>query len=208
MISVNSWPETRPGTASRAARVVRTGGVLLYPTATVYGLGCDPRDADAVRRIRALKGRDERSPLLILTDEWERVASWIVVGSDAQRRLMERVPPLAVTVLFELRNEAFAAVRGTSSLVGIRATGHPFCRELIERVGIPVVSTSANPTGAPSPRRFDEIDDDLLRAVDGAVESDEPLDGAASTVVRFDDGRLEILREGAVPPEELERIVG
>lgn len=205
---MSSWPETDPGTIARAARVIRTGGVLIHPTATVYGLGCDPRDADAVRRVRALKGRDERSPLLILTDEWERVAPWIVVDSAAQRRLMERIPPLAVTVLFEVENEAFAAVRGTSPLVGIRATGHPFCRELIDRVGIPVVSTSANPTGAPSPHRFDEIDEDLLRAVGGAVESTESLDGAASTVVRFDDGALEILREGAVSPEELERIVG
>lgn len=204
---MSPWSQDDPTTLDRAARVIRGGGVLLYPTATVYGLGCHPERAESVARIREVKGRDAESPLLVLTDDWRRVESWIEVCSEAQGRLMEKIPPLAVTILFEVEDHVLPAVRGSSSSLGIRATGHGFCRGLVDWAGTPIVSTSANPTGRSAPRRFEEIDPELLEAVDGAVEAAGAPGGEASTVVRFAEGEPEIVREGAVSRAEIEAVI-
>lgn len=204
------WRADDPDTLDRAADLVRRGEILCYPTTTVYGLGCDPTDEEAVARIREIKGRDPDEPLLVITDEWSRVADWIRGGldglSDAHRRLMERIPPLAVTLLLEAEEEAVSALRGSSSEVGVRATADPFCRALVARAGTPLVSTSANSSGQPAPSRFEDVEERILGAVDGAVAARRPLGGTASTVARVRDGKVEVLREGAAKEEELVRL--
>lgn len=183
---------------ARAVAVVRRGGVLVYPTETVYGLGGDPTH-DAVRaRVRALKGRDAVKPMLVLTDEWARVRGWIREPSVPHRRLMVHEPALPVTLLFEPSECAPEGLSGPGGQVGIRRTSDPFCCALIAEADRALLSTSANPAGEPAPRRFDEIDAALRRAVDLVVDAGRELAGVPSTVVRIQEGGMEVLREGAV----------
>ena len=191
----------------RAAAVVRAGGVLVYPTETVYGLGCDPARAEAVARVRAVKGRDAARPMLALTDRWGRVAPWLAGLTDAHRRLMQHAPPLPVTIVFEASEAAPPALVSAEGGIGVRRTTDPFCRALVAGAGTPVLSTSANRAGAPAVHRFEDLDPAVTDAVDLAVDAGHALGGTPSTVVRIDAGRLVVLREGTVNAETLRAIV-
>src|SRR5690606_2430759 len=126
--------------------------------------------------------------------------------TDLHRRLMRHDPPLPVTLVFDASNEAPPALVGPEGTVAIRRTSDPFCRALVAAAGRPVLSTSANRAGEPPVSRFEDLDPAVLAAADHAVDAGRPLGGVPSTVVRIVDGRLVVLREGAVGIDELERV--
>lgn len=203
------------GAVTRAAAIVRAGGVIVYPTETVYGLGCDPANAEAVARVRAIKGRDADKPMLAITDRWGRVAPWIApsTGSgqagltDVHRALMQHEPPLPVTIVFDASDDAPPGLVSAEGGIGIRRTTDPFCRALVVAADTPVLSTSANRAGRPPVARFAHLDAAVLDAVDDVVDAGHELGGTPSTVVRVANGKLVVLREGAVGAAELHRIV-
>lgn len=194
-------------TVERAAEVVRAGGVLVYPTETVYGLGCDPFDAATVARVRAVKGRDADRPMLALTDRWGRIAPWLAGLTDAHRHLMQHEPPLPVTIVFDASEAAPPSLVSAESGIGVRRTTDPFCRALVAEADTPVLSTSANRAGQPPAHRFADLDPAVTDAVDLVVDAGRDLGGTPSTVVRIEGGQLVILREGAVDADTLHRIV-
>ncbi len=194
---------TDGGGVERAAEVVCAGGVIVYPTETVYGLGCDPTDADAVARVRAVKGRDADRPMLALTDAWGRVEAWLAGLTDAHRRLMQHDPPLPVTLVFDASGAAPRALVSTGGTraggtVGLRRTSDLLCRALIAVADRPLLSTSANRAGRPPASRFADLDPAVAGAADLALDAGHALGGTPSTVVRIDRGRCVVLREGAV----------
>ena len=190
-----------------AAACVRAGGVLVYPTETVYGIGGDPAREDVVRRIQALKGRDADKPMLLLTDTWDRALPWVAEVTPVHRRIMAHEPPLPVTLLFVPTPAAPAAFRGKSDKIGIRRTPDPFCRAVIAQADRLLLSTSANPAGAPPPRAFDDIAPELLAGADYAVDAGRPLAGVPSTVVDVVGGRLHVVRAGAVSEAQLAAVL-
>lgn len=193
------------GAVEAASACLHDGGVLLYPTETVYGLGADPAHEAALRRIHRIKGRDAGKPILVLTDTWARVADWMAARTPLHERLMAADLPL--TLLFEATAQVPALLRGNSPYIGIRRTRHPFCRAVIEATACPLCSTSANRAGAPPPVHFDEVARDLLDAVDCAIDAGTPLQGTPSTVVAVENGRVKVLRPGAVSTAALQEIV-
>ena len=191
---------------ARAAAVIRNGGVLVYPTETVYGIGCDPTRTDAVARVCAVKGRDADRPMLALTDRWGRVEMWIADLTVVHRRLMQR-DDLPVTIVFDASEAAPAGLVSTEGGIGIRRTLSPFCRALVSAADVPVLSTSANRAGEPAVSNFARLAPEVVDAVDLAIDAGDVLGGIASTVVRVENGRLVVLREGAVAAATLHQIV-
>jgi L-threonylcarbamoyladenylate synthase len=199
--------EGEEGLVERAAAVVRAGGVLVYPTETVYGIGCDPANTEAVARVRAVKGRDADKPMLAITDRWGRVAPWITGLTDVHRSLMQHAPPLPVTIVFDASDDAPPGLVSPQGGIGIRRTTDPFCRALVAAADTPVLSTSANRAGRSPVARFADLDAAVLDAVDEAIDAGHDLGGTPSTVVRVADGELVVLRKGAVDAATLHRIV-
>lgn len=193
------------GWVRRADEVVRNAGVILYPTETVYGLGCDPHAGEAIRRIERLKGRASGKPMLVLTDAWSRVAGWISGDVEEVLSLFEGLP---VTFLLPASDTAPPALVGSVGDVGMRRTVDPFCRALIQAIERPITSTSANPSGAPTPTNLEEVDEHLANRVDLVVPTSRRLGGVASTILRLSEGRLSLVREGAVTEEELRKALG
>lgn len=189
-----------------ASDAVRAGAVLLYPTETVYGLGGDAGRSDVLARVRQLKGRGDYSPVLVLTDSWERVASWAGAG-DAAARVMAHDPPLAVTLLLPAAPAAPPWLVGPEGLVGIRRTGDPFCAALVRAAGAPITSTSANRSGEPAPAELESVGPAIRAGADLEVDAGRRLPGVASTVARIDDaGRVTIVRPGPVDAATLESV--
>ena len=154
---------------TQCLKVLSDGGLILYPTDTVWGIGCDATNAEAVKRVYQLKQRDDSKALIVLIDSADHLDHYVVDVPMIARELIDvAVKPL--TIIYEGAFNLAPNVLGEKDSVGIRIPNDEFCHRLCERYGRPIVSTSANVSGQPTARTFADIDADIVKAVDYAVE--------------------------------------
>ena len=171
---------------ARAARIVRTGGVIAYPTEAVFGLGCLPRDRRAVMRVLAIKRRSWRKGLILIGAELAQLERYVVLPPEPRRGEILASWPGPHTWVLDARAEAPRWITGGSASVAVRVTAHPVAAELCRAVGDALVSTSANLSRRPPHRRLLKLRSDLGAEVDYVLAG--PLGGlAAPTAIR--DGR-------------------
>lgn len=188
---------------SDAVETLRRGGVILYPTDTVWGLGCDATNPEAVRKIYDIKKRPDSKSLVLLASDLDMVARYIREIPDMAIRLVE-VNDRPMTIIYpdaitgkEYRGLAENAVAEDGS-VGIRIPMADFCRDLVHRFGNPIVSTSANISGEPTPKRFAGVPQAIKDAVDCILDPslERQSTGAASSIIRVGlDGTIDIIRK-------------
>jgi L-threonylcarbamoyladenylate synthase len=135
----------------RAARIIRNGGVIAYPTEAVFGLGCDPSNKDAVRRILAIKGRPARAGLILIAATADQLRGWIACTREEERRLASRTKR-PVTWVVTAGARASRLITGRRGTIAVRITRHPVAADLCRQVDSPLVSTSANRHGRPPTR--------------------------------------------------------
>ena len=179
-----------------AISVLQSGGIILYPTDTVWGIGCDATNENAVAKIYALKKRsDEKSMIVLLADENEIIK--YVTQPDA--KIFDYIKGInkPTTFIYEGGiNLAKNMIQGDGS-IGIRITSNAFCKKLITRFGKPLVSTSANISGYPSPAIFEDVDYEIKNGVDYIVQhrQDDVTTASPSAIVKLNaDGSLTIIR--------------
>jgi len=177
-------------------KILNDGGLILYPTDTVWGIGCDATDEAAVQKVYALKNRDDRKALICL------------VANDAMlERHVENVPDLAydimdlstkpTTIIYDAPKGVAKNLIAPDDTLAVRVASDRFCRNLITKFRKPIVSTSANVSGKPSPRGFHEISEAILKGVDYVVnlQSEQP-NAVPSSIIRLaNDGKVKIIRE-------------
>jgi len=189
-----------------AAALLRSGGVVAFPTETVYGLGADATNEAAVERIFTAKGRPSDNPLIVHVADKAQAEALIEECGPAARRLMERFWPGPLTLVLPLKPGAVAR-RVTAGLdtVALRMPDHPLARRLIAAAGCPVAAPSANRSGRPSTTTADHVLEDLNGRIDGVLDGGPAGIGLESTVVRITDGggRIEVLRPGGITVEDL-----
>ncbi|MBL7818630.1 MAG: threonylcarbamoyl-AMP synthase [Saprospiraceae bacterium] len=178
--------------------VLRHGGVILYPTDTIWGLGCDATNAEAVDKISTIKERTPDKGYVLLVDSVEMLKKHVgIVHPRVETLLSYHVRPL--TIIYDEAFGVASNVLAPDGSVGIRVTQDPFCRELIAQFGKPIVSTSANRSGAPFPAHFGEISSDVLEKVDLVVKYKQDVKerGEPSVIARFNREyeELDFLRE-------------
>ncbi|MBR6345820.1 MAG: threonylcarbamoyl-AMP synthase [Bacteroidales bacterium] len=192
---------------SKALETLRAGGVILYPTDTVWGLGCDATNPDAVRRIFGIKRRDDSKSLVLLAADLDMVARYVKAVPPMAIDLVE-VNDAPMTIVYpdaiaqtdpdaSDRYHLAANVVASDGSVGIRIPLMQFCRDLAYKLGRPLVSTSANISGEPSPRKLTDIPSEIQEAVDFVVPPslDRESTGKASQIIRVGmDGEVEIIR--------------
>ena len=199
---------------SEALRVVREGGVILYPTDTVWGIGCDACNAAAVARVFEIKRRPDAKSLVLLASDLDMVAKYVKeVPSIAVDLVEVNDAPMTLIYPGAICSEAgdrwhlAANVVAEDGSVGIRIpcnpscpapTGHLWCRQLVYKLGRPLVSTSANISGEPTPQRFSQIPQEIKDAVDFVVPPsvDTASTGRASQILKVGlRGEIEIIRK-------------
>ena len=181
----------------RAARVLTGGGVILYPTDTIYGLGCRATDGEAVGRIYAMKGRPPSMPSLILVGSAAMVERFVAGIPPVARTLMDRFLPGPLTLLFRSTGTVPGALTAGTGRIGIRFPAHEFCARLAERCDDAIVSTSANVSGMPPPAEPADIFRQFASSVDLVVNAGK-LVSRPSTVADISGGVLVVLREGVI----------
>lgn len=177
-------------------KVLSEGGTLLYPTDTIWGLGCDATNTEAVRKIYQIKGRSEAKSLIILLDHIDRLSDYIEKVPDITGDLLASISN-PVTIIYSNARKLAPNVIAPDGTIAIRIVKDDFCTELIRRYGKPIVSTSANLSGADPPALFSQIADEIRNAVDYTVEykQDYYTRSKPSTIIRLrDDGMYTIIR--------------
>ena len=182
---------------NKAVDVLKSGGVILYPTDTVWGLGCDATNEEAVAKINAIKGRAADKSFIVLLNSDNQLQSYVTEIPDVAYELIEYAEnPL--TIIFSGAKNLAKNVINSDGTVGIRVVKHSFCEQLIQRFRRPITSTSANISGEPTPRFFDEISQDLIEAVDYVVdfEQDLRIPKKPSTIIKLGpSGQFEFIRK-------------
>lgn len=181
---------------AQCLKVLSAGGLILYPTDTVWGIGCDATNADAVRRVYQLKQRDDSKALIVLIDSADHLDHYVVDVPMIARELIDvAVNPL--TIIYEGAYNIAPNVLGNEDSVGIRIPNDEFCHRLCERFGKPIVSTSANVSGEPTANRFADIDSTIVNGVDYAVEyrrNDTTKHQPSNIILLSRDGTFKIIR--------------
>ncbi|TDQ07424.1 L-threonylcarbamoyladenylate synthase [Pedobacter metabolipauper] len=173
----------------KALDVLKDGGVILYPTDTVWGLGCDATNEAAVEKINAIKGRASDKSFIILLDNDSKLQSYVSEVPDVAYDLIEYAENPLTIIFSGAKNLAKNVVHEDGS-VGIRVVKHEFCQQLIQRFRKPITSTSANLSGEPTPAYFDKISDEIKEAVDLVVDFEQELrsDKKPSTIMKLAPG--------------------
>ncbi len=177
-------------------KALNEGGILIYPTDTIWGIGCDATSEEAVARIYEIKKRAESKSLVTLVSDWEMLKKYVPVLPDGvQEFLRETTKP--TTVIYADPHGIASNAISSDNTIAIRMPKNDFCIELIRAFGKPIVSTSANYSGSPSPTCFSDIEEGLLAKADYIVNlSRHEIQESASQIVRFDqDGQIIYIRK-------------
>ena len=181
----------------RACDVLYHGGVILYPTDTVWGIGCDATNEEAVRRVYEIKQRVDNKAMLVLVDNDVKVDFYVREVPAVAWDLIE-LSTKPLTIIYDGARNLAPNLIGEDGSVGIRVTREEFSKQLCYRFKKAIVSTSANIGGQPSPRCFDEISEEIKQAVDYIVEvrQDEPAGAAPSSIIKLGaHGEVKVIRE-------------
>jgi L-threonylcarbamoyladenylate synthase len=181
----------------RTVEILRDGGVILYPTDTVWGLGCDATNEKAVKRIFEIKKRTDSKAMIILIDNPSKLQNYVEEVPDIAWDLIEFSEKPLTIIYPQAKNLAVNLIAGDKT-IGIRVTKEDFSKNLCAQFRIPVVSTSANVSGNPTPLNFDQISDEIKSAVDYVVNfRQEDLSKAKpSSIIKLGKGNLfELIRE-------------
>lgn len=180
----------------KAGSHILSGGTILYPTDTIWGLGCDATNGDAVRKIYEIKQRSDHKSMLVLMDSPAMLASYLEQVPDRALEII-RSAEKPTTIIFPGAKNFAPALLAADGSVGIRITSDPFCRQLIAYTGRPIVSTSANVSGMPAPATFNEIESFIRERVDHVVDwrQDEINPLTPSTIIKMDQkGAITLIR--------------
>ena len=170
----------------QALKTLQSGGVILYPTDTVWGLGCDATNEAAAEKINQIKGRAADKSFIILLDTNSKIQSYVSEVPEVAYDLIEYAEnPL--TVIFSNAKNLAPNVINQDGTVGIRVVNHDFCKQLLQRFRKPIVSTSANISGQPTPQFFDQISEEVKEKVDYVVtlEQESRTPKKPSTIIKL-----------------------
>ena len=191
-----------------AAKILQEGGLVAFPTETVYGLGGNGLDSAACEKIYLAKGRPSDNPLILHISDFEELEPIVREVSPAAQKLMDAFWPGPLTMVFPKADIVPEKATGGLDTVAVRFPSHPVARAIIRAAGLPIAAPSANSSGKPSPTRASHVEFDLNGKIDMIVDGGAAEWGLESTIVDVSGEVPMILRPGAVTKEMMEEVVG
>lgn len=193
---------------SVAGDIIKNGGLVLFPTETVYGIGANGLNSDAVQKIFIAKGRKQDNPLILHISSMEMLNTIAQNISEIEYKLMDAFWPGPFTIILNKTKIVPSVVTGGLDTVGVRMPSGEIARELINKANVPIAAPSANISGKPSGTNVKDIFDELHNKVDYIIDGGECDVGLESTVVRVIDGVPTILRPGGITPAQISAVAG
>jgi len=206
LLHLNS-EEVEESTLVAAFDVIRTGGVIVYPTETLYGIGADATSSAAVRKVLQVKKRKDTKPILVIVHSVEILQLLVAEIPASAERLMTAFWPGPLTLVFKALRGIPEEVTQGSGTVGARIPSNAFCLELLRRCNCPLTSTSANISGEPIHRTIDEIKKALDEGIDLFIDAGVLPESKPSTVVSVVPENPKLIREGVISFDSLRKVV-
>ena len=182
---------------NKTFEVLKNGGIILYPTDTIWGIGCDATNPAAIDKIYKLKQRNDSKSMIVLVDVPGRIPSYTSEIPEIAWDLIE-LSDKPLTIIFPKAKNLATNLVAQEGSVGIRVVNHEFCKRLIQRLGKPIVSTSANISGQPFPQNYNDISIEIKNGVDYIVPEiyNNPLTNRPSSIIAIGEGGLiKVIRE-------------
>lgn len=193
---------------SAAVQVLKGGGVIVFPTETLYGLGADALNDAAVEKVFQLKGRDPHNPIPVLVADLEMLHTLVAKVPTTAQKLMERYWPGPLTLVLPGKKNIPKPLCNSSGGVGIRISSQSIATLLVNGLGRPLTATSANPSGKEPARTLQEAKNYFANRVDVFVDGGTLTSKSGSTVVEVMEDSIKIIREGEINAYELRQILG
>lgn len=192
----------------KAGEIIRKGGVVAFPTETVYGLGASAYDADAIAKIYKAKGRPSDNPLIVhIADVSEVYKVAREVPEDA-KKLFDAFAPGPFTLILKKNPQISDVVTAGLDTVGVRIPSHPVAREFLSEAGVPVAAPSANISGKPSPTEAEHVIADMQGKIDAIICGGASSVGVESTIIDMTEDVPVILRPGGITPDDIKKVCG
>ena len=181
---------------NKAIEVLKRGGIILYPTDTVWGIGCDARNAEAVQKIYDLKKRDDSKALICLVNNYSMLEKHVDNVPKMAYTILD-IADKPTTVIYDAPANVAENLIANDNTLAIRIVDHDFCKKMIRYLGRPIVSTSANLSGKTAPKSFKKIDEAIINGVDYVVNLHRDRNGGnPSTIIKLSNsGGVKIIRE-------------
>ena len=190
-----------------AATILQSGGLVVFPTETVYGLGANGLDENAIQKLYEVKQRPLNKPISLLVNNIEMVEKIAKNITEVEYKLMERFFPGPLTIILEKRDIIPDILTSNTNTVGIRMPSGEIAKKLIEFAGVPIATSSSNISGKPSGTNITDIKKDFEGKVDCFIDNGESEIGVPSTVIRIIDNIPHILRQGTISEEEIRKFI-
>ena len=189
----------------KAAELIKKGKIVVFPTETVYGIGTNGLNQEAVKKLYQVKQRPLNKPITLLVSNMEMVNLVAKDISEIEYKIMEKFFPGPLTIILKKKDVVPDIVTAGGQTVGIRMPRGEVARKLVELAGAPIAAPSANITGEPSGTNLKEIEKHFKEKVDFYIDGGESELGLASTIVQVVNGKPQILRQGSITLEEIEK---
>lgn len=191
----------------KAAEVINNGGIVLFPTETVYGIGANALNDDAVKKIFIAKGRAQDNPLILHISDMDMLDDVAENITEVEYKLMDAFWPGPFTIILNKKDGIAKIATCNGNTVGVRMPSNKIAHDLIKESGVPIAAPSANISGKPSGTNLTDIIDELKDKVDYIIDGGETDIGIESTVVRVINDEVKILRPGKITKEDIQKIM-
>lgn len=191
---------------NRTVQVLKDGGIVIFPTETVYGIGANAYNSEAVRRIYEVKNRPDEKPLSIMVSGIDEIEKYAVIENESERKIINSFMPGPITVILKKKPGLFDYISSGKDTIGIRIPDNKIVLEILKKLQLPIVAPSANISGMPSGVDLNNILKDFDGKVDVCINGGKAKLGEASTIVKVIDGAPVILRQGKITLDEIKRV--
>ncbi len=208
MTKIYNWSENiNENELDNCIEVLRNGGIVIFPTETVYGIGTNAYCEKSVEKIYEIKERPEEKPLSILVSNVNEISKYAIINNSMEEQIIKNFMPGPITIILEKRPEVFNYITSGKNTIGIRIPDNKIILKILEALKLPIVAPSANISGHPSGIELNEILHDFENKVDICIDGGKSELSESSTIVQVVDNEIKVLRQGKILKQDIENIL-
>ena len=192
---------------NRVVQILSDGGIAIFPTETVYGIGANAYNEESVRRIYEVKNRPGEKPLSIMVSGIDEISKYAIIENDVERKIINSFMPGAITIILKKKQGLFDYISSWKDTIGIRIPDNKIILEILNKLKLPIVAPSANISGMPSGVSLEDIKKDFDGKVNVCINGGKAKLGESSTIVQVINGKPVILRQGKITLEEINKVL-
>ena len=192
---------------NRVVQILSDGGIAIFPTETVYGIGANAYNEESVRRIYEVKNRPGEKPLSIMVSGIDEISKYAIIENDVERKIINSFMPGAITIILKKKQGLFDYISSGKDTIGIRIPDNKIILEILNKLKLPIVAPSANISGMPSGVSLEDIKKDFDGKVNVCINGGKAKLGESSTIVQVINGKPVILKKRKITLEEINKVL-